>query len=352
MSTVDIVIPCYNYAHFLEGCVASVLTQRDVYVRILIINDCSPDNTDEVGKRLAASDPRITYVCNEKNLGLIGTSNRGVMDWASSDYVVLLSADDFLTPGALARATALMDAHPEVSMTYGMALILHDDGPPLEVEDVQDAPVSVVPGKELLHSICVNGNLVPTPSAVMRTSVQHRIGGYNPMFKHTSDVDTWLRAAAAGSIGIVNAVQGLYRWHASNMSAAFQRRPLGDRREMLATCEEFKRRFGDQVPEYQGWLDAMRLRFSREALWIATTSFETPGDDTWRDTLAFAEALNPGYWAEPAWWKLLAKRALGKGLASRLPAAATRLRTTVPAHIFRPDHGLQFGWWPESNQTP
>ena len=45
-------------------------------IRVLIIDDASPDNTPEVAGQLAAIDPRITYVRNETNLGLIGTANK------------------------------------------------------------------------------------------------------------------------------------------------------------------------------------------------------------------------------------------------------------------------------------
>ena len=59
MSTVDVIIPCYRYGHFLRECVDSVLTQAGVGVRILIINDASPDNTGEVAAELAKGDTRI-----------------------------------------------------------------------------------------------------------------------------------------------------------------------------------------------------------------------------------------------------------------------------------------------------
>ena len=72
----------------------SILTQRGVDVRILIVDDVSPDNTPEVARALAAADSRVEYVRNEKNLGLIGTANVGIVGWAKADYVVLLSADD------------------------------------------------------------------------------------------------------------------------------------------------------------------------------------------------------------------------------------------------------------------
>src|SRR5262249_29253788 len=94
MTSVDVVVPCYNYARYLEDCVNSVLSQRDVDLRVLIIDDASPDNTPTVAKRLAATDRRVTYMRNDVNLGLVGTSNRGVIDWACAEYTALISADD------------------------------------------------------------------------------------------------------------------------------------------------------------------------------------------------------------------------------------------------------------------
>jgi len=350
MASVDVVVPCYNYAHYLEKCIASITSQRDVDVRVLIVDDCSPDNTPEVASRLAAADPRITYVRNPVNLGLIGTANRGVMDWASADYVVLISADDLLTPGALARAAQLMDAHPEIAMTYGLALMMSDEGAPLTPPDVRDAATRIVPGKRFIQEVCAQGNFVPTPCAVMRTSVQHRIGGYDPRFKHTSDIDTWLRAATEGPIGVVNAIQGLYRWHASNMSAAFQRRPIGDRREMIETCRAFLNRYGDKAPEAAAWVEAMERRYGEEAVLVASKSFTSPGDDTWEDSLSFAVQHFPDYRGASTWRTFQVKRALGRKLSTMLQRLADGLRTLAarPPGPAWYDHGERYGWWPEN----
>src|SRR5689334_1546671 len=115
MSRVDVIIPCYNYARFLRGCVESALRQTGVDVRCLIIDDCSPDDTRAVGEALCAENPgRVEYRRHEKNQGHIATYNEGI-EWVSGDYVLLLSADDMLIQGALARATRLMDAHPDVA---------------------------------------------------------------------------------------------------------------------------------------------------------------------------------------------------------------------------------------------
>ena len=98
MSTVSVIIPCYNYAHFLRECVESVVSQAGVEVHVLIIDDASADNTAEVAAELLAHHPGVEYRRHEKNCGHIATYNEGLA-WASGDYTVLLSADDLLTPG-------------------------------------------------------------------------------------------------------------------------------------------------------------------------------------------------------------------------------------------------------------
>ena len=118
MSLVDVFVPCYRYGRFLETCVGSILSQEGVDVRVLILDDASPDETESVGRRLERADSRVEYRRHAVNAGHIATYNEGIA-WATADYVQLLSADDVLTPGALARITRVMDAHPEVTLGYG-----------------------------------------------------------------------------------------------------------------------------------------------------------------------------------------------------------------------------------------
>jgi GT2 family glycosyltransferase len=346
MTTVDVVVPCYNYARYLAGCVQSVTSQRDVNVRVLVIDDCSPDETADVGCGLADADGRVAYLRNDENLGLIGAANRGVMDWARSDYVVLLSADDQLTPGALSRATRLMDAHPQVSMAYGMALMSCDDGRALSAPDPRDAPYCIVPGERFLRYVCEVGNGVPSPCAVMRTRVQHDIGGYDPRFPHTSDLDMWMRAALAGPIGVIDALHGLYRWHGSNMSAAYHERPLGDCSELIQTCREFERRFGDRVPNFGRWREAMERRFGEQALWTAGQSFADPSVGAWQDSLAFARTHLRGYRRTPVFWKFMIRRALGRRVCRALFGHRER-PGVAPSDL----HGRRVGWWPADDSA-
>lgn len=102
MSTIDIVIPNYNYGRFLEGCVESVLGQNIPDMRILIIDNASTDDSVAIARSLAAANPRIETSLRPRNLGGHASFNEGI-DWARADYFAIICADDVLSPGALAR---------------------------------------------------------------------------------------------------------------------------------------------------------------------------------------------------------------------------------------------------------
>jgi glycosyltransferase involved in cell wall biosynthesis len=64
LDRVDVIIPCYNYSCFLYHCVNSVLNQAGVDVRVLVIDDASPDNTAEIAAALARENPKYpTRMC-------------------------------------------------------------------------------------------------------------------------------------------------------------------------------------------------------------------------------------------------------------------------------------------------
>ena len=155
MSRVDVIVPCYNYAHFLPSCIGSIRAQEGVEVRALILDDASGDDSEKVGTELASRDPRIQFRRHPVNIGHIATYNEGI-EWADGDYLLVLSADDLLTPGALARAARLMDAHPEVGLTYGRAIMTSDPSqhPPLIPEPCK---TRILTGLELIEAFCAWG---------------------------------------------------------------------------------------------------------------------------------------------------------------------------------------------------
>lgn len=214
--SVSVVIPCYNYGHYLGRCLQSVLEQEDVTVDVLVIDDASPDGSGEVADSLSAQDSRIRVIRHAKNQGHIATYNEGLPQ-ATGDYTVLLSADDMLSPGCLARAASLMDAQPQVGLVYGTSLIFNDNTVP---SPRTPAKAWVIwDGPDWLAYRCKTGrNPIRSPEVVMRTNVLHKIGYYRRDLPHAADFELWMRASTVAGIGYVaGADQAYYRIHAGNM---------------------------------------------------------------------------------------------------------------------------------------
>jgi hypothetical protein len=197
-----------------------------VQVRIQIIDDCSPDDTPAVCELLRASDSRVEFHRHAANKGHIATYNEG-LSAARADYVVLLSADDLLTPGALARATAVMEQEPSVGFVYGRPVTFYGDLP--APRQTATRP-TLWKGVDWIAHMCRSGkNFINSPEVVMRTRVQHEIGGYRPELPHSGDMEMWLRAAAVSDVGHVNgADQAYYRVHKNSMQRTIHAGALRD----------------------------------------------------------------------------------------------------------------------------
>lgn len=219
---IDVVVPCYNYAHLLRECVESVLSQVGVDVRVLILDDASPDDTHAVGTDLSYRDKRVIYRRHKVNLGHIATYNEGI-DWAEGDLFLLLSADDYLLPGALGRSAQLMLDQPNVGFTFGNAIIAKPDGTTQRFDPAGTSSVKdfrVYSGAEFIR-LSGATNIVPTPTAVTRTELQKYVGGYRRELPHAGDMEMWFRLASHANVGFINRDHAVYRRHETNMSLKY-----------------------------------------------------------------------------------------------------------------------------------
>jgi glycosyltransferase involved in cell wall biosynthesis len=329
MSSVSVVIPCYRYGRFLEEAVASVLdAQEGVDVRVLIIDDASPDDSAEVARTIAARDPRVDLIVHETNKGNIATFNEGLLEWADGDYCLLMSADDRATPGALRRACDLLDAHPEVGFVYGRARYVVD-GHPLPPARAHVRGWTVMPGQRWLeHRYRQAENPITSPEIIVRTSLQHRVGGYDPQLPKAADMEIYFRFAAHADVGFIRGVdQAYYRLHGVNMSTTVS--PLMDLTQRRSVFELVLRRYGDRIATPERLSTMVHRQLGREALWAAGRVHEqgplrrtrlgrrlvaVGSDEPQRDVAelaAFAVDCWPELAAEPVYRRILAQERLG-----------------------------------------
>jgi glycosyltransferase involved in cell wall biosynthesis len=317
--TVSVVVPCYRYGRFLPDCVGSILDQEGVDVRVLIIDDASPDDSADVGRRLAAADARVEVRVHERNKGHIATYNEGLLEWADGDYCVLISADDQLTPGALARATAVLEQHPNVGFVYSHAIDWDDSTPKPSPRGVAEG-ATVWSGPDWFATVCRGGYCVVSgPSVVVRTSVHHQVGGYLPHLPHTADLELWLRLAAHADVAFLKGVdQAIYRIHGSQMTV--ERVPLLDLQQRKEAFDAVFDAHGDRVPDAPRLRRTVDRKLAKEALWRACRAYERRQMDSVpiEELYRFARAAFPRYERLPEYWGLRWRRRVGPRTAPYL----------------------------------
>ncbi|WP_375422881.1 glycosyltransferase family 2 protein [uncultured Friedmanniella sp.] len=298
--TVTVVVPCYKYGSYLAHVVATTLDQPGVAVDIIIVDDASPDGSGAVAHQLAEAHAAVTVLEHRQNLGHIQTYNDGLAR-ATGKYVVLLSADDLLAPGSLARATALMEHDPSVGFVYGYSPDFQEQPPPPRHRYYTWSTWS---GQEWIGRLCRRGsNVVSNPEVVMRRSVMDELEGYDPRFPHTADLLVWLRAATRGRVGRVNGPdQGYYRVHGANMHLTEFSSIHTDLHERARTFEAFLSEGLADHPRQPELKDVVRRALATEAVrWAIWTSELGPGGTDVQEYRAAALDLWPAITNTSIW---------------------------------------------------
>lgn len=199
---ISIIIPCFNQADFLGEAIESALAQSVENLEVIVINDGSTDNTQEVAQRY----PEIKYMAQE-NRGQSEARNRGFYA-SQGEYIVFLDADDRLGANALtAGLNSLLEA-PEAVFTYGAMQVISIDGTRLSLRKPHLTPN---PYRDLLAN-----NFIPTPGMVMfRRSVLNRYGLFNPKLPPCEDYDIYLRIARLEVVTAHSEIVVFRRFHAN-----------------------------------------------------------------------------------------------------------------------------------------
>ena len=104
---VSIIMPTYNCASFIEETIESIQAQTYVRWELLIVDDCSTDNTKEIAAKYMKKDSRIKYQCLEINSGAAAARNVS-MKLAKGEYVAFCDSDDLWMPDKLEKQLLFM----------------------------------------------------------------------------------------------------------------------------------------------------------------------------------------------------------------------------------------------------
>lgn len=178
---VSIVLPCYNGATFLAQSIASVIAQTFTDWELIIVNDCSKDNSLEIMQQYAEKDSRIRIINNEHNLKLPGALNRGFQE-ARGKYLTWTSHDNRMGPTMLEEFVNYLDANSDKGLitAYYAAFNLKTGEQLYEVHHPD--PQLHLP---LFNCVCY--------AFMYRREVLETVGDYDTTLFLVEDYDYWVR---------------------------------------------------------------------------------------------------------------------------------------------------------------
>ena len=186
MCTVSVIIPTFNRAHTLCRAVNSVLNQTFRDLEVIIVDDDSKDNTEEILRKF--NDPRVVYVKHKSNRGAGAARNTGIKN-AEGKYIAFLDSDDEWLPVKLEKQLKKIEqANNRVGLVYTGFSVLSENG-----RKILDWTPKIE-GK--VFDRLLEGNYLGTTSTVLlRRECFDEVGFFDESLKSCQDWDMWIRVA-------------------------------------------------------------------------------------------------------------------------------------------------------------
>lgn len=205
---VSVVISTYNYAEYLPTAVESVLNQTYKNLEIIIVNDGSTDNTDEVIAPYL-KDERIKYI-KQENVGQASAKNCGIRN-SSGDYIAFLDADDYWREDKIEKQIDLFTADSSLGVVFTMAEWIAE-GQSIKVKACRPHTGWVV-------NHLIIDNFVPFSSSLVKKECFKKVGLLDETLTMAIDWDIWLRISVNFKFDFVNEKLIVYRvGHPNQMS--------------------------------------------------------------------------------------------------------------------------------------
>lgn len=218
---VSVIMPTYNRASFLKEALASVLNQSFQDFEIILVNNASTDNTEEVVKEF--SNSRIRYYLNNKNIGAV-KSHAKALRFCRGEYIYMFSDDDIMEIDNLKLKVAALDENPSVCLVHSACITINslgtEEGEPYNKRHPQwrSAQSGSILNKSICHSLLMTyGFFLVFPTIMVRASVLEEHGiEFNNQLKYCIDWDLCLKLSLFGDFYYIEDKLIRYRQHASN----------------------------------------------------------------------------------------------------------------------------------------
>lgn len=209
MMNFTVIIPCYKQAHFLARTIDSVIAQTLPNVEIIVVNDGSPDNTDQVARTYGS---KITYLA-KKNGGVASARNYG-LKYAHGRMILFLDSDNTIAPDMLEKQYEASLNNPDKEVFFGDCVYVDSAGRPIGNLKISEPP------EDVFHWLLRQNRCPPCCISVRRDTLDNH-GPFlsAPNCYGHEDWELWLRYAAKGC-GFMHVPGALayYRRHPASLT--------------------------------------------------------------------------------------------------------------------------------------
>jgi glycosyltransferase involved in cell wall biosynthesis len=219
---VSICIPTYNQGEFIEHTINSILNQSYTNLEIIVYDNCSTDNTEDIIKKI--DSPKIKYIKNESNVGYVENCNR-CLGASHGKYIALLHSDDIYESTFVEEEVRVMENDVAIGAVFCISNLIDRFGnliskSNLPIESIENDLIKFDFNK-LMIIIMEHDNFLVCPSAIVRKEVYHMVGFYKDI-PIVQDLEMWLRISKIYDICVVNKRLINYRIHNNSGSQQFK----------------------------------------------------------------------------------------------------------------------------------
>lgn len=234
---VSIQMCTYNRAHYIEKAIKSVLSQTFTNWELLILDDASTDNTEEVISKYL-NDIRIKYFKNESNLGIAGNRNKGLND-SKGEYIAVLDSDDYWIDNLkLEKQVNFLDENPDYALVGTNMIIINEKGVEIAKSNFETV-YDKIKNKMLLR------NQISQSTVMYRKNIALLLNGYSKNYSVCDDYDLWLKIGKSNKIIVLADYTTKYLEHSQGISKEKQLKASIEHKEII---EKYKNYYNNYIP--------------------------------------------------------------------------------------------------------
>jgi len=222
---VSVIVPNYNYSHFLKQRLDSILNQTFQDFELILLDDCSTDDSRELLEKYRDNDKVSHIVINEKNSGSAFMQWKKGFALARGEYIWIAESDDYSDLTFLEKLVTQLEQNPQASLAYCYSHLVDENGTDIpddwDRRDGNDQEIKIMNGRDFDRNwMLYNCNIFNASSVVFRRSVLDHINDKYLEYKYCGDWHFWNMMCLTGDIIVYGRRLNYFRQHRQKVTSA------------------------------------------------------------------------------------------------------------------------------------